>query len=243
MSRQLISALATAAALTLAGAPAPAAAQQPCAGGYTVRTGDTLAAIAARCGTTVPALLSVNPGIQDQLDLTVGGRLRIPSPDARPSPVEACGGFYTLRTGDTLEEVAEKCGLTVPLLVAANPGAENPENVRPGGSIRIPDLPRPGTAFDPVVVAGAVADSVGAVADSAIAAVEPVPYLRVEGVLRNGDRCTILRTADGTEYGIAGGVGPGFDVGDRVVVTGPAADRGECGTARAMHVRIMWRPR
>lgn len=234
---------AVAGALAVGAAPAPASAQQPCGGTYTIRTGDTLTEIAARCGVTVPALLAANPGVRDDQDLGTGGSVRIPTAGTRPTPVEACGGFYTLRQGDTLQEVAEKCGLTVPLLIAANPGVENPERVRAGGTIRIPDLPPVGAGFQPVILGGAqppVADTVAA--DSAEIAIEPVPYVRYEGVLRQGRRCAILRTADGAEVGIAGELGPGFDIGDRVAVTGPAAPTAACGTDRAVTVRIMWRP-
>lgn len=232
------------AALALGAAPAPVSAQQPCGGSYTIRTGDTLTDIAARCGVTVPAILAANPGVRDDQDLGAGGSVRIPAAGSRPTPVQACGGFYTLRQGDSLQEVAEKCGLTVPLLIAANPGVENPNRVRAGGTIRIPDLPPVDARFQPVILGGAqppVADTV--TVDSAEAAIEPEPYVRYEGVLRQGARCAILRTAEGSDVGIAGELGPGFEIGDRVAVTGPAAPAAACGTDRAVTVRIMWRPR
>lgn len=67
--------------------------------------------------------------------------------------------------------------------------------------------------------------------------------MRYEGVLRQGARCPVLRTADGTEVGIVGGLGAGFEMGERVAVTGPATAGAACGTARAVTVRIMWKPR
>ena len=241
---------AIAGALTLIAAPA--AAQLPCGGGYTVRPGDTLADIATRCATSIPALLSVNPGVRDERDLDAGERLRVPAPGTTPTPVEACGGFYVLRPGDTLDEVAGKCGLTIPLLVAANPSLEDPENVRPGGTVRIPDLPRPGAGIEPVIVGARAADGAAAAGPGgapfpaaqgdSVAMSAPDEYVRHEGVLRDGRRCTVLRTAAG-DVGIVGGLGSGFAAGDRVVVTGPPVADSECGTARAMEVRIMWRPR
>ena len=234
-----------AAALALAAGPARAVAQQPCGGTYTIRAGDTLTDIAARCGVTVPAILAANPGVRDDQDLGAGGSVRIPTADTRPTPVEACGGFYTLRAGDTLEEVAEKCGLTVPLLIAANPGVEHPEAVRAGGTLRIPDLPPVGAGFQPVIVGGSatIIDTLATDTATTEPPAEREPYLRYEGVLRAGTRCTVLRTADGTDVGIAGELGSGFQVGDRVAVTGPAAPGAACGTGRAVTVRIMWRPR
>lgn len=241
--RHLLGLLAVAAGLMLAAAPA--AAQQPCGGTYTIRPGDSLADVAARCGTSIPALLAANPGVRDERDLVVGEPVRIPRPGTNPTPVEACGAFYTVRVGDTVEEVAAKCGLTVPLLLAANPALQDPDNMNAGGSIRIPDLPRVDPAFQPVIVGGPGTEAAPEAARAAArpdTTAEPEPWLRFEGVLRDGARCTILRTPDGTEVGIAGGAGPGFEPGDRVVVTGPAAPADSCDTPRAVTVRIMWRP-
>lgn len=234
------------AALTLGAVPAALSAQQPCGGSYTIRTGDTLVDIAARCGVTVPAILAANPGVRDDQDLGTGGTVRIPTAGTRPTPVQACGGFYTVREGDSLEEVAEKCGLTVPLLIAANPGVENARRVRAGGTLRIPDLPPMVRGFEPIIVGGGQPPTADTLADTLVAdtaaPVEREPYLRYEGVLRPGAACPLLRTADGTDVGIAGELGPGFEVGDRVAVTGPAAPAAACGTDRAVTVRIMWRP-
>ena len=61
--------------------PAQAAPQRPAAGrlrstGYSVRSGDTLATIAERLGTTVDELMVLNPGI-DPHALRVGQTLRV----------------------------------------------------------------------------------------------------------------------------------------------------------------------
>jgi Tfp pilus assembly protein FimV len=61
--------------------PARVAAQRPepatkSASGYSVRSGDTLATIAERMGTTVDRLLALNPGI-DPRSLRVGQTLRV----------------------------------------------------------------------------------------------------------------------------------------------------------------------
>lgn len=234
--------LACAAALGLLAA-APAAAQQACGGFYTVQPGDNLTGIALRCATSVPALLAANPSLRSGTPLEAGGTLRIPAPDQpAPTPFEACGAFYTLGPGDALAAVAARCGVTVPLLVAVNPGLENPDNFRPGGKVRIPDVPAAG-GYEPVIV-GARAAVVGGGADDTVStpAADPAPYIRYEGVLVAGDGCTILRTADGTEVGIVGGLGPGFEAGDRVAVTGPLVEDADCGTDRAIRVSIMWRP-
>ncbi|HUG39386.1 MAG TPA: LysM domain-containing protein [Longimicrobiales bacterium] len=247
--------LASLTAAVIAVGAATASAQQPCGGFYTIRPGDTLADIAIRCATSVPALLAANPAIRDERDFQPGGQMRMPGPGVRPTPMEACGGFYTVRPGDTLDEIAQKCGLTIPLILAANPALENPDNMRAGGKVRIPDLPRIGTVFEPVIIgptgavvvgpdSAAVAAAAPDAATPADTAVDPEPFVRYEGVLRRGARCTVLRTATGTEVGLPGPLtGGGFEIGDRVVVTGPAAPAAECGTDRAVTVRIMWRPR
>jgi len=57
-------------------APRPTRAARPRSTGYSVRSGDTLATIADRFGTTVDELLVLNPGI-DPRALHVGQSLRV----------------------------------------------------------------------------------------------------------------------------------------------------------------------
>ena len=59
-------------------APLPAAAAGPCGSTVTVGRGDTLRSIAARCGTTVSALLAANPFITNPNRIYAGQRLRVP---------------------------------------------------------------------------------------------------------------------------------------------------------------------
>lgn len=65
---------------TLAGDTAPA---DP--GRWTVKRGQTLSAIATLCGTTVSALLSLNPGIDHPDRITEGQELTVPA-TAKPAP-------------------------------------------------------------------------------------------------------------------------------------------------------------
>lgn len=268
----LAAGLATAlAAAALLAAPAPAAAQSPCGAGYTVRTGDSLLEIAERCGITIPALLAANPAVRDRMDLEVGDRLRIPSPgDPQPSPQEACGPYYTVRTGDTLAEIAEKCGLTVPLLVAANGPLPDPLGIHTGARIRIPDLPEravrdPGTlAFPPAgAAAAAAADEArpeaeveadveteaaeapverGAEVEAEEESEEEEEMIRLEGVLTTGERCLLVDAGERGAFALVGRLTDAFRPGDRVVVMGLSADPELCAHTPALEVRILYRP-
>lgn len=229
--------LAAALALCAAvGAPAPAVAQTACQGSTTIRDGDTLVSIAARCGVTVPALLAANPQVHDDLDLTIGRSIAVPDPRGRqPTPQQACGEFYTIRDGDTVSEIALKCGLTVPLLVAANGPLPSPLGLEAGGTIRIPNLPR-----------AAIVDTLTWVADTPLP--EPVPdaapeeLVRVEGVLASGSRCLMIRADDGRTVALSGAPSRNFGPGDRVVIMGAAVPAETCGHTPTLELRIIHRP-
>lgn len=248
----------TFAALALGGIAAGATgatAQTPCGGFITVGSGDTFLEIAERCGVTIPALLAQNPGVVDEDDLEVGDRLRVPAPDAaQPSPVQACGASYTVRPGDTVAEIARKCGLTIPLLVAANGPLPDPLGIHAGTTLRIPDVPAaavtdPATLVAPgrsaVAVGGdtadvAAAEEAGAARDSA--AIPAEDLVRVEGVLEAGDHCMVVRAPDGERVGIAGEIEGDFAPGQRVVLMGVPAGEHDCHTSRTVQLRILYRP-
>lgn len=243
----------TVAALALL--PMPALAQSPCGASYTFDTGDSFVEIARQCGVTVPALLAANPGIVDESDVEVGNRLRVPTPGAaEPSPVTACGSYYTVRPGDTVAEIAAKCGLTIPLLVAANPPFPQPLGVHAGMKVLIPNVSR-AAVMDRATIAvptwsvvaaaapggaqGGDRAAAGAGADSA--AIPAVDLIRVEGVLERGPRCMAVRSQAGELHAIAGELRPSFQPGDRVVLMGVPAEEHDCGTSPALELRILYR--
>ena len=235
-------------ALGLASAAAPAAAQSACGAYYTIDTGDTLAEIATRCGVSLPALVAANPRVLDGSQLEVGERLRVPPPGAPdPSPVEACGPSYTIRTGDTLAEIAALCGLSVPMLVAANPPLPEPLGVHAGLVIQIPDLP-PTAVTDPatiVVPAPALLDTAGVDPGEAVdgdsTAIPAEKLIRVVGVLEQGPRCMAVRGDDGVLHGIAAEPWAGFSPGERVVLMGVPAAEDACEISPAVELRILYR--
>ena len=79
---------------------------------YVVQAGDTLSGIAARFGTTVAELVSLN-NISDPNLIYVGQVLKIPSSGNSSRT-------YTVQAGDTLSGIAAKFGTTVANLVTLN---------------------------------------------------------------------------------------------------------------------------
>ena len=112
--------------------------QQECPLGsspYIIRTGDTLFRLASRYGTTVEAIIAINPGL-DPNSLQVGRIICIPT---IAPPVPSCpGGFlYVIRAGDTLFSIGQRYNVSVQDLIAANPGID-PNRLRIGQQICIP---------------------------------------------------------------------------------------------------------
>lgn len=237
-------ALLVALALIIASSPAPAAAQSACGGFYTLQTGDSLAEVAQRCGVTIPALLAANPGVTHDRDLKEGTRLRVPRPGARqPSPMEACGASYVVRPGDTLQEIALRCGVSVPLLIAANPPLPQPLGVRRDLTIRIPNVPRAAINDPATVMVAPVppAPADTAVVDTTAAPAETAELTEAQGVLESGTSCMQVRSADGGVVAIAGEVPTSFRAGDQVVVMGELTTAADCGDVPTVELRIMYR--
>lgn len=126
----------------------------PCPGGtlYTIRPGDTFFALAARFGTNVEALAAANPGI-DPRNLQIGQVICIPG-----APVPCPGGFaHTIRPGDTFFLLAQRFGVSVAALLAANPQVD-PDNLQVGQTVCIPSPPIPGPGPLCCVTLSVVAD-------------------------------------------------------------------------------------
>jgi LysM repeat protein len=133
---------------------------------YTVKSGDTLAGIAARFGVSLEDLRAANPGV-DASALSVGQSIKLPAgtsanatapantpgpaptdtrppaedtPTPEPQPTNtpsSLGQTYTVQSGDIPLTIAEKFGITVEELLAANPGLD-PRGMHAGDVLVIP---------------------------------------------------------------------------------------------------------
>jgi len=124
-----------------AGPPAPT--PGGCGGGYTVARGDTLYSIARRCHSSVVAVAQAS-GLADPRRIEIGQRLVIPGSGAsavpegaKPEPAMPRTVSYSFRPGDTLYSLARWARISVPALLAANPGI-NPSKVEIGDAVSLP---------------------------------------------------------------------------------------------------------
>jgi LysM repeat protein len=120
-------------------AAAPAAAVALAA--HTVRSGDTLSAIAVKYGTTVSAIAKTNklanPGL-----LRIGQQLSIPGTTAQSAPTAVTPAApatvtYAVRSGDTAAGIAARFGTTIGAIAKANKLA-NPSYLRIGQQLTVP---------------------------------------------------------------------------------------------------------
>ncbi|MGE5557071.1 MAG: LysM peptidoglycan-binding domain-containing protein [Bacillota bacterium] len=98
---------------------------------YIIRPGDTLFAVARRFGITLERLLAANPQITNPAVIFPGQRIRIP---VVTPPSQA----YIVQAGDTLIRIAQRFGITLGQLLAANPQITNADLIFTGQRILIP---------------------------------------------------------------------------------------------------------
>lgn len=117
----------------------------------TVRRGDTLSGIAARNGTTVQVLKSLN-SLRGET-IFVGQELRVPSSEpvrgTSASRGIAQGGMaYTVKSGDTVSGIAARFGVSSRQLMDAN-GITDPRRLFAGQTLTIPGTTREITEPEP----------------------------------------------------------------------------------------------
>ena len=141
---------------------------------HTVRSGDTLSAIAETYGTTVTAILALNPGLeprrlQEDAKIAIPARRPEPAPAraerSEPSPQRSINAGvtpplqqpgdvqlaeYVVKPGDHLYGIAEHAGISFDELMAHNPNLQGGERViQPGDIIYIPTPNYRVPAIDP----------------------------------------------------------------------------------------------
>lgn len=103
--------------------PGQVQASSACGSTYVVQWGDSLSLIAQRCGTTVSALYAANPWLG--YILYAGSVLAIPGGGSSSSTggtySGTYSGTYTVQPGDTFASIAQRYGVNVNSLWAANP--------------------------------------------------------------------------------------------------------------------------
>lgn len=107
---------------------------------YTVKSGDTLSAIASRYGMTVNALVTLN-GIQNANLIYPGQSLRVAdsgqgSTVSQKATTTTMTGSYTVRYGDTLSAIASRYGTSASTLASIN-GISNPNRIYPGQVLKL----------------------------------------------------------------------------------------------------------
>jgi LysM repeat protein len=131
--------------------PLARAQNNPCGPTYTVLPGDNLTRIAIQCETTVAALLAANPQVVDPSLIFAGQVLTIPDTDTIPD-TGAPATIYTVRSGDTLSEIAFRHGTSLNALLLANPHITDPSLIFTGQVLTIPGVAVPPAPAPPGVV-------------------------------------------------------------------------------------------
>jgi len=106
---------------------------------YTVHSGDSLSAIAARNGVSLDSLLSANPQVHNPNLIYAGQTIHIPGGSGGGSPPPASTTHnYTVHSGDTMSGIAARNGISLASLEHANPQISNFNRISIGQVIHIP---------------------------------------------------------------------------------------------------------
>ena len=112
----------------------------------TIQKGDTLSALAKKYGTTVSALMAANPNIKDPNLIIAGASLNIPtassssvSQSTTPTSTQSMPtSSYTIKSGDTLSQIAQAQGTTIEEIMKLNPQITNPNLIYAGKTLTLP---------------------------------------------------------------------------------------------------------
>ncbi|HOL15331.1 MAG TPA: LysM peptidoglycan-binding domain-containing protein [Bacillota bacterium] len=115
-------------------------------GRYTVVAGDTMFSIAQRFGVSLDALIAANPQITNPNLIFPCDVLCVPGQPTDRVPASCPPGFqgrYTVVAGDTMFSIAQRFGVSLDALIAANPHITNPNLIFPGDVLCVPDVTAP----------------------------------------------------------------------------------------------------
>ncbi|NLA11262.1 MAG: LysM peptidoglycan-binding domain-containing protein [Firmicutes bacterium] len=116
-------------------------------GRYTVAPGDTMYYLARRFGVSLDALIAANPQISDPNQLFPGDVLCVPGAGLPcREPFSCPHGFkdrYTVVPGDTMSQIAQRYGVSLDALIAANPQISDPKIIFPCDVLCVPGAPAP----------------------------------------------------------------------------------------------------
>jgi LysM repeat protein len=197
---------------------------------YVVQSGETLSDVADRVGVPVAQLAAAN-GLADPNWVPAGRLLAVPPlGSVAPTPalsVAPSSGRYVVRAGDALSDIANRLGVPLGQLAAAN-GIRDPDLISEGTLISVPnawDCPVPGASFvndyGYVREDGARHNGVDLFAPQGTAILAPVGGTVEPFPNPAGGEAVQLYGWDGNryyfahldEYGEGGSVGPGAVIG------------------------------
>jgi LysM repeat protein len=102
---------------------------------HKVEKGETLLKIAAKYKTTPQEIMKLNPIVKDAGHIEIGWELKIPA--TKPAPAKIVE--YTVLAGDNLTRVSKMFNSSIEEIVSLNPSITNPNLIRTGSVIKVPD--------------------------------------------------------------------------------------------------------
>ncbi len=195
---------------------------------YTVRSGDTISAIAARHGLNTGKLLQIN-GLKSHSLIFPGQKIKLSgstqSSSHKPAPVTgkhtapktSSGSSYVVRSGDTLSAIAARHGVSLGSVLSANrlnmssiiyPGQKitisgktsNPGSTKPASTpVKKTSQPKPSGARTYTVVPGDTLSAIAARHGVSLGTILSANGIRATDIIRPGQKISLGGTAKVTK--------------------------------------------